>query len=307
MRLLDKSNKILTLEALGLRGNAFDQVKAGIHRPHGMTLATGPTGSGKTTSLYAVVQEIKSVAINIVTLEDPVEYRMDSINQIQVNPNVGLTFATGLRSILRQDPNVIMVGEIRDKETADLAVQSALTGHIVLSSLHTNSAAGVLPRLLDMNIEPFLVASTVNTIIGQRLVRRNCDNCKAEIKSTEAQTESIKKVLTGVLPKTKADLPAASKRLGYQDLPLASQNAYTLYKAKGCSECTAGYKGRVGIYEVFAMSDEIEKLVSTRATSSQVQAQAQAEGMITMKQEGYLKALAGETTLEEVARVAADI
>ncbi len=306
IRLLNKSSKLLTLEALGFQGRAFRVIKEGVHQPHGMTLATGPTGSGKSTTLYAVIQEIKDVSINIVTLEDPVEYKMDSINQMQINPDVGLTFASGLRSILRQDPNVVMVGEIRDKETADLAVQAALTGHVVLSTLHTNSASGVLPRLLDMGIEPFLVASTVNTVIGQRLVRRVCDTCREEVQASSTQVAAIKKVVGEVLPKANSDVGKAKEDLGYDNLPLAAQNAYTLYKGKGCNDCVNGYKGRIGIQEVFQMTQAMERLLSEHATTSQVQDQAQKDGMLTMQQDGYLKALVGITTLEEVARVASD-
>ncbi len=306
IRLLDKDNTLLTLETLGFTGRALKAIRAGAHKPHGMTLATGPTGSGKSTTLYALLQEIKSVKINIVTLEDPVEYKMDGINQIQVNADVGLTFASGLRSILRQDPNVIMVGEIRDQETAGLAVQSALTGHVVFSTLHTNSAAGVLPRLLDMQVEPFLVGSTVNTIIGQRLVRKICDKCREERPANQAEVATISAVLKTILPKSKEHLAAAKEDLGYDTLPLASQTAYTLFQGKGCHDCKDGYRGRMGIYEVFPMSEAMEHLLVSKATSSEVQRQAEKDGMITMKQDGYLKALNGLTTLEEVARVASD-
>jgi type IV pilus assembly protein PilB len=308
IRLLNKSSSLLTLDSLGFKGRAFRVITEGIHRPHGMTLSTGPTGSGKSTTLYAVIQALNDASINIVTLEDPVEYKMSGINQMQVNVDVGLTFASGLRSILRQDPNVVMVGEIRDKETADLAIQAALTGHVVLSTIHTNSAAGVLPRFLDMGVEPFLIASTINTVIGQRLVRRLCEKCRIEKKTSLTVAQSISKVLAGVLPKTKNDLKANAEDLGYDDLPLAGQNAYTLYEAKseGCRECSKGYKGRVGIYEVFAMTPDMEKLLALHATTTQVQDQAQKDGMLTMKQDGYLKVLTGLTTIEEVARVAAD-
>jgi type IV pilus assembly protein PilB len=306
IRLLDKEGSLLTLDALGFRGRSAKLINDGIHQPHGMTLSTGPTGSGKSTTLYAVIQALKNVAINIVTLEDPVEYKMAGINQMQVNGDVGLTFASGLRSILRQDPNVVMVGEIRDKETADLAVQAALTGHVVLSTLHTNSASGVLPRLLDMDIEPFLVASTVNTCIGQRLVRRVCEKCREPFQTNETQTLSINKTLAGVLPKTDAEMAAKVEELGYKTLPLANDKGYTLYKGKGCEACTNGYKGRLGIYEVFGMTPVMEQLLAKRATTSQIQEQAQKDGMLTMKQDGYLKVLSGETSLEEVARVAAD-
>jgi len=306
IRLLDKDSSILTLDALGFRGRALRVISEGIHKPHGMTLSTGPTGSGKSTTLYAIVQQLKDVSVNIVTLEDPVEYKMDGINQIQINTEVGLTFASGLRSVLRQDPNIVLVGEIRDKETADLAVQAALTGHVVLSTLHTNSGAGVLPRMLDMGIEPFLIASTINTVIGQRLVRKLCEHCKEQVKTGESETKSIMATLGSVLPKTKGELEQAKQDLGYDEMPLAGQKEYVIYAAKGCSKCVKGYKGRVGIYEVFAMTDHMEKLLLQHATTTEVQNQATADGMLTMKQDGYLKALNGQTTLEEVARVAAD-
>lgn len=306
IRLLDKSDNILTLDSLGFRGRGLRMITEGIHRPHGMILSTGPTGSGKSTTLYAVIQAIKDTSINIVTLEDPVEYKMDGVNQIQVNADVGLTFASGLRSILRQDPNVIMVGEIRDKETAELAVQSALTGHIVLSTIHTNSASGVLPRLLDMEIEPFLVASTINTVIGQRLVRQLCPKCKSQIPATPTEVISINDCLGSLLPKDQAAVTEVTNDLGFSDLPIASKTAYTLYKANGCGECHNGYKGRLGICEVFSMTTDMEKLLMTHASTDEVQKQAQKDGMITMKQDGYLKALIGSTTLTEVARVAAD-
>jgi type IV pilus assembly protein PilB len=251
-----------------------------------------------------LLQEIKSDEINIVTLEDPVEYKMQGINQIQVNADVGLTFASGLRSILRQDPDVVMVGEIRDKETATLAVQAALTGHLVFSTLHTNSAAGILPRLLDMGIEPFLIASTVHTVIGQRLVRRAVPGGES-YESNKAQTEEIKKTLNHLLPDSKELVPSVAKDLGYSTLPLSNQNAYTLFKGKITPESPAGLKGRMGLYEVFEVSEEIQNLILKRATSSEIQRQAQKEGMVTMREDGYLKALTGITTLDEVNRVAA--
>ncbi len=306
IRLLDKTGTVLTIEALGFRGRAARLIGEGIHRPHGMTLSTGPTGSGKSTTLYAIVQDLKDVSINIVTLEDPVEYKMDGINQIQVNGDVGLTFASGLRSILRQDPNVVLVGEIRDKETADLAVQAALTGHVVLSTIHTNSAAGVLPRMLDMGIEPFLIASTINTVVGQRLVRKLCDKCRKPEQSNAAETKSVIATLGAILPKTKDELEKAKTDLGYDVIPLAGSESYELFRAVGCNACVKGYKGRIGIYEVFAMTEAMEKLLLAHSTTSEVQRQAQSDGMVTMKQDGYFKMLNGLTTLEEVARVAAD-
>jgi type IV pilus assembly protein PilB len=256
--------------------------------------------------LYALIQEIKNDSINIVTLEDPVEYKMEGINQIQVNPEVGLTFATGLRSILRQDPDVVMVGEIRDKETAQLAVQAALTGHLVFSTLHTNSAAGILPRLLDMGVEPFLIASTVHTVIGQRLVRRIADDGKQTYESSQAETEAIKSTLAGLLPPAKENVETFAKDLGYKSLPLANQNAYTLTKGTDSTDNPGGYKGRMGLYEVFEVTEAIQGLIMKRATSSEIEKAAQIEGMINMRQDGYLKALDGRTSLAEVNRVAAE-
>lgn len=306
IRLLDKSDSSFKLEEMGYAGRALRTIRRGIKKPNGMVLTSGPTGSGKSTSLYALVQEIFDESINIVTLEDPVEYKMKGVNQIQVNPEVGLTFASGLRSILRQDPNVVMVGEIRDGETANLAVQAALTGHLVFSTLHTNSAAGVLPRLLDMGIEPFLIASTVNTVIGQRLVRR-VSNKHTQVTSTELETKSIKETLGGLLPTTKEQVAQYSEDLGYKDLPLATQNAYTLVKGEDTPQTPGGYKGRLGLYEVMDISENIQNLIIKHATSAEIQRQAIAEGMIPMRQDGYLKALQGLTTLEEVNRVAANM
>lgn len=307
IRLLDKSGTSLKLEDMGYTGRALRTIRKGLERPNGMILTSGPTGSGKSTSLYALINEIKNDSINIVTLEDPVEYKMDGINQIQVNADVGLTFASGLRSILRQDPDVVMVGEIRDKETATLAVQAALTGHLVFSTLHTNSAAGILPRLLDMGIEPFLIASTVHTVIGQRLVRRIAKTGeKEEYESTAVETEAIKQTLAELLPKNKDEVKAVSEDLGYESLPLTTQNAYTLFKGTDSPETPGGYKGRMGLYEVFEVTEEIQDLIIKRSTSAQIQKKAAEQGMITMRQDGYLKALAGHTTLAEINRVAAE-
>ncbi len=305
IRLLDKSGSSFNLEDMGYAGRALRAIRKGVHRPNGMILTSGPTGSGKSTSLYALIQEIKDDTVNIVTLEDPVEYKMNGVNQIQVNTEVGLTFAGGLRSILRQDPDVVMVGEIRDDETANLAVQAALTGHLVFSTLHTNSAAGVLPRLLDMKIEPFLIASTVNTLIGQRLVRRVAAKRDA-YQSNPIETQNILTTVGHLLPRTQSDVAKVAQDLGYKDLPLAGQNAYTLVKGKDTPATPRGYSGRAGLYEVMDVSEAIQQLIVTRATSNQIQKQAVAEGMITMRQDGYLKALQGITTLEEVNRVTAD-
>ena len=304
IRLLDKSGNTFDLEQMGYAGRSLRAIRKGVKRPNGMVLTSGPTGSGKSTSLYALIKEIKDDTVNIVTLEDPVEYKMDGVNQIQVNADVGLTFASGLRSILRQDPDVVMVGEIRDAETANLAVQAALTGHLVFSTLHTNSAAGVLPRLLDMGIEPFLIASTVNTIIGQRLVRRVAPKRDAYA-STPIETQNILGTVNHLLPKTREEIVRVSEDLGYKDLPLAGQNAYTLVKGRDTPATPRGYIGRAGLYEVMDVSEEIQKLIVQRATSAEIQNMAVAQGMITMRQDGYLKALQGVTTLEEVNRVTA--
>lgn len=302
IRLLDKSGNTFDLQQMGYAGRALRAIRKGVHRPNGMVLTSGPTGSGKSTSLYALIKEIKDESINIVTLEDPVEYKMNGVNQIQVNADVGLTFASGLRSILRQDPDVVMVGEIRDAETANLAVQAALTGHLVFSTLHTNSAAGVLPRLLDMGIEPFLIASTVNTVIGQRLVRRIAKR-RDVYKSTEIETQNINTTIGHLLPKTREDVARASEDLGYESLPLAQQANYDLTVGKDTPAQPGGYSGRAGLYEVMDISEEIQKLITTRSTSAEIQRLAVEQGMITMREDGYLKALNGLTTLEEVNRV----
>lgn len=302
IRLLDKTSGIIDLENLGIMGQAFRIIEKGIKKPHGMILATGPTGSGKSTSLYAVLTRLNKSSVNIITIEDPVEYNVNGVNQIQVNNAVGLTFASGLRSMLRQDPDVIMVGEIRDKETADLAVQSALTGHTVLSSLHTNSAASALPRLTDMEIEPFLIASTVNTIIAQRLVRRICNECKEEYTISESLTKAIKESLKGILP-SKDDPKKKTEDLGFKTLPFIEDEKFKLYRGKGCEACKdTGFWGRIGVYEVFNVTPKIEDLIISNASASDIQEQAVKEGMLTMRQDGFLKTLAGVTTIEEVVR-----
>ena len=306
IRLLDKSGSSFNIEEMGYAGRALRTIRKGIQKPNGMVITSGPTGSGKSTSLYALIQEIKDDSINIVTLEDPVEYKMKGVNQIQVNADVGLTFANGLRSILRQDPDVVMVGEIRDKETAELAIQAALTGHLVFSTLHTNSAAGVLPRLLDMGIEPFLIASTVNTIIGQRLVRRIA-NDREMYQSNEIETKSVLDNIGQLLPKTKADMPAVSADLGYEDLPLSGQSAYTLAKGVDSPRTPGGYSGRVGLYEVIDMTEEIQNLVVQRSTTAQIEKMAISQGLVTMRQDGYFKVLQGQTSIDEVNRVSASV
>lgn len=304
IRLLDKSGNTFDIEEMGYAGRALRAIRKGIKQPNGMVLTSGPTGSGKSTSLYALIKEIKDVTVNIVTLEDPVEYKMDGVNQIQVNADVGLTFATGLRSILRQDPDIVMVGEIRDGETANLAVQAALTGHLVFSTLHTNSAAGVLPRLLDMGIEPFLIASTVNTIIGQRLVRRVAPQ-RSTYQSNDVETKSILDTVGHLLPKTPQEVEKVSQDLGYANLPLAGQKSYTLVRGEDTPQTPAGYSGRAGLYEVMEVTEDIQSLIVAHATSSKIQQKAIEQGMITMRQDGYLKVLQGITTLDEVNRVTA--
>lgn len=305
IRLLDKSGGLITLEDLGIRGRAFKLIDAGIKRPHGMVLSTGPTGSGKSTTLYAILNKMNNPEVNIITLEDPVEYQVDGVNQIQVNAAVGLTFASGLRSVLRQDPDIIMVGEMRDAETAGLAVQSALTGHTVLSTLHTNSAAGVLPRLLDMDIEPFLVSSTVSTVIGQRLVRKICSKCKEKYQASPALAEAIIKEVGKYFP-SKTDTKLNTDT-GYKDLPDVSDTEIFLYKGKGCDECrNTGFQGRIGVFEVFPVTPEIEKLLLTHSTTTEIQNAAVAQNMVTMREDGFLKALEGITTIEEVVSKATE-
>ncbi len=284
MRLLKKSGGVPTLADLGLRGRALKNLEEAILRPHGIILVTGPTGSGKTTTLYSVLNRISSTRVNIVTIEDPVEYEIAGVNQVQINPQAGLTFASGLRSFLRQDPNIIMVGEVRDQETADLAIQAALTGHLVFSTLHTNNASGALPRLLDMHAEPYLLASTITAIVGQRVARKICPHCKKAYSPIPTIVDDIKKVLGKLWsPSTQVQL----------------------FKGAGCSECgNTGYLGRVGIFEVLPISEKVGRLVLERAPTSEIEAEAVAEGMITMKQDGYLKVVEGVTTIEEILRVA---
>lgn len=304
IRILDKSGTSMDLAQMGYAGRALRAIHKGLKNSNGMILTSGPTGSGKSTSMYAMIKEIISDEINIVTLEDPVEYKIEGVNQIQVNTNVGLSFAGGLRSILRQDPDVVMVGEIRDEETARLAVQAALTGHLVFSTLHTNSAAGVLPRLLDMGIEPYLIASTVKTVIGQRLVRRIGKNVEY-YESAPAITEAINHTVGHILPTRHEDIDSFAADLGHKTLPLSGQKAYTLTKGIDSAQEPGGYKGRLGLYEVIDISEEIESLILKRASSTEIQKKAEELGTVSMVQDGYLKTLNGLTTLDEVNRVAA--
>ncbi len=289
MRILDKSGGVPTFEDLGLFGLKLAKLKENITKSHGMLLVTGPTGSGKSTTLYAVLNVLNKIGVNIVTLEDPVEYFIGGINQSQINPDIGLTFASGLRSILRQDPNIIMVGEIRDKETAELAVHSALTGHLVFSTLHTNDAIGAIPRLLDMGIEAFLLTASINAVMAQRLVRKICSNCKQEV---DVPTD-VKKIFTDKLQGIPAE---EAKGIDLQKIKI--------FKGKGCKVCgDSGYQGRVAIYEVMAISDKIKNLILERQAITKIRDQAVSEGMIFMEQDGLLKVLKGVTTLEEVIRV----
>lgn len=284
MRLLRKSGGIPTLTELGMAGTALKTLENAVLRPHGIIIVSGPTGSGKTTTLYAILSRLNTTRINIVSLEDPVEYEIPGVNQVQINPGVGLTFSSGLRSFLRQDPNVILVGEIRDKETTDLAIQAALTGHLVFSTLHTSDAASALPRLQDLGAESFLLASTVTAIVGQRIVRRICPNCAMSYIPPAPLASEIKQIL-GPLYTAKEEMK--------------------LYKGKGCKECgNLGYLGRVGIFEVLAVSEKIARLILEKADSALIEKEARTGGMITMKQDGYLKVLQGLTTIEEVLRVA---
>lgn len=290
LRILDKSTGAPTLEELGIFGKRLDLVMDAIKKPHGMFLITGPTGSGKSTTLYSILSMLNQPGVNIVTLEDPVEYFMDGVNQAQVRPEIGLTFATGLRSILRQDPNIIMVGEIRDRETAELAVNSALTGHLVFSTLHTNSAAGAIPRLMDMGIEPFLLTASLNLVAAQRLVRKVCDKCISPTKPAAGIEETIRKELADVSPDE------------YKDYKL---DKLQVFVGRGCPVCgNTGYRGRIGIYEFIKVTKKIQDMIDARASGVEIAKTAlKEEGAITMRQDGILKALKGLTTVEEVIRV----
>ncbi len=279
MRLLKETARPLSLEELGISGHGLELLRSSITLPHGMILITGPTGSGKTTTLYSILNILNTVEVKICTIEDPIEYGISRVNQIQVNPKTGLTFALGLRSFLRHDPDIIMVGEIRDQETAEIAVHSALTGHLVLSTLHTNTAAGAIPRFIDMGVEGFLLASTVNVIIAQRLVRKICSSCTVKYS-----------------PK-----PSVLKRLNLElGVDLKGQK---FYRGKGCDECGhKGYSGRIGIYEVLPITEDVRNLVIKKSTSDDIQKQAVEDGMVTMLVDGLDKVASGLTTIEEVMR-----
>lgn len=296
LRILNESSKGLTLESLGVSGSALEIIHRAIKKPNGMILSTGPTGSGKTTSLYTIMDILNTAQVNISTIEDPVEYRMPRINQTQVNSKLGFSFSSGLRALLRQDPDIIMVGEIRDNETAEIAIHAAMTGHLVFSTLHTNSAAGAVPRLVDMEIEPFLIASSLNTVIAQRLVRKLCPDCRKPYKISEEALESLG---------GKADTGKTEKLLKEEGLlkPGESWKNIELCRSAGCDKCREGYKGRCGIFEVLEISEEIKKMVISRKSEEEIFIQAKREGMRTMAEDGLIKAAKGITTLEEILRV----
>ncbi len=310
MRVLDESNQAISLEKLGYWGLSLATIKNAMAQPNGMILVTGPTGSGKSTSLFSVLSELNTPDVNISTIEDPVEYKIPGVNQTQTNAKAGMTFASGLRALLRQDPNIIMVGEIRDGETANLGVQAALTGHLVFSTLHTNNAATCLPRLLDMDIEPFLIASTVKAVIGQRLVRRLCQSCRQAYTPSQEELNYITQMFN-ITPESMPHLheleeQAASENIG-GDTPMGTTDTtiVQLWKPspEGCDECGHnGFKGRVGIYEVLGISVAIQKMITANATSNDIQEQAISEGMITMQMDGLIKSFRGVTTIEEILR-----
>ena len=312
MRILDESNRTVTLKELGYWGKSIETMNDAIIQPNGMILVTGPTGSGKSTSLFSVLSHLNTPDVNISTIEDPVEYKIPGVNQTQTNPKAGMTFANGLRALLRQDPNIIMVGEIRDSETANLGVQAALTGHLVFSTLHTNNAATALPRLLDMEIEPFLIASTVKAIVGQRLVRRLAHTSRQSYTPTDEEKETVMKLLNIKTPEDFAHIHELEKRAADAgiggDTPLSTTptGITTLWRADSEDDdngATAGYKGRIGIYEVLGNSLSVQKLIMAGATANEIQDQAVKEGMMTMQLDGIIKALRGDTTIEEVLRV----
>ncbi|MBU1167647.1 GspE/PulE family protein, partial [Patescibacteria group bacterium] len=290
LRLLSERSREYTLDSLGMYPEDFQKVQKAIRKPWGMILATGPTGCGKTTTLYSILKILNSPEINISTIEDPVEYDIGSVNQIQVNTQTNLTFSKGLKSIVRQDPDIIMIGEIRDEETASIAVNSAMTGHLVLSTIHTNDSSTTLPRLLDMGVEPFLSASTVNVAVAQRLVRKICTKCRASVELPVKKVNEIKLQFS----------KEAQKKL----LEYIRDGRLTVYKGKGCKTChNTGYTGRAGIFEVLEITEEVKSLIMQRANAAKIQKQAVKEGMTTMVEDGLRKVAEGRTTIDEVLRV----
>jgi type IV pilus assembly protein PilB len=297
LRLLPDTAQQLSLEQLGFQPQSYEIVKRNISKPHGMILVTGPTGSGKTTTLYTILQILNKPEVNISTVEDPVEYKMPGINQCQVQPKIGFTFASALRAFLRQDPNIILVGEIRDNETADIAINAAMTGHLVLSTLHTNDAATTIPRLTDMQIPTFLIASTLNLVIAQRLVRKICKNCIESYKLDKRMIDELEKQFN--IPELEKNLV----QLGY--LPKGQKLTQVLfYRGRGCQQCdNSGYKGRLGIYETLEVDETISELITKRAEKEEIHNVAVKNGMLTIVQDGFIKAKQGITTIEEVLRV----
>jgi type IV pilus assembly protein PilB len=304
MRLLDEGSKGLTLEAMGLWGDALEKIHRAIKKPNGMILVTGPTGSGKTTTLYTIMDILNTPKVNISTVEDPIEYKMARINQTQVNPQIGLTFSNGLRALLRQDPDILMVGEIRDKETMEIAIHAAMTGHLVLSTLHTNSAAGAIPRLIDMGAEPFLIASTINVVMAQRLVRKLCPDCRQSFTLDNDLLKSLGQEMNLDY------ILSVAERNNFIDKDIAASKDWSkinFFRAVGCERCSnEGYKGRVGIFEVMEISDNVAKMVSARADSNEIEKKAREEGMIKMLEDGMVKVLQGTTSIEEILRVTKD-
>ncbi|MFA5135724.1 MAG: GspE/PulE family protein [Patescibacteria group bacterium] len=301
LRVLNESAQVLSLESLGLQPSALDILQRNIVKPHGIIYVTGPTGSGKTTTLYTVLSKLNTASVNISTIEDPIEYRMPRVNQTQVNPKIGLSFAIGLRTLLRQDPNIIMVGEIRDAETAEIATHAAMTGHLVLTTLHTNDAVTALPRLTEMGVPSFLVASTTNVVIAQRLVRKVCSQCIESYTLSKAALHNIAK---------QVDVQNMLDVLEHQGaIESAKQSPETLlfYRGKGCRQCNdTGYKGRVGIYEMLEVTPDISELILKKASSAELKSAAFKQGMLTMLHDGFIKAKAGVTSIEEVLRVTED-
>ncbi|MGC8944255.1 MAG: GspE/PulE family protein [Minisyncoccia bacterium] len=292
IRILDPTVGLKTIHELGLEGKNLTILEEEIQKPYGMILITGPTGSGKTTTLYALLQQLNQDKVNIISLEDPVEYTIEGINQSQVLPEIGYTFARGLRQIVRQDPDIILVGEIRDNETAELAMQSALTGHLVLSTLHTNNAVGVIPRLIDLGVEKFLIPSALNLMIAQRLARRLCNDCKERVLANSAEQVIIEEALSTLPKEIKESLPY--------------KPPYYIYKSKGCPACNnKGYLGRIAIFEMLRMTPELEQIILTQPSQERLMAEAKRQGMITLRQDGIIKVLEGLVSLEEVLAITA--